>query len=831
MHYDHKIGVARPALHLALGAAAKAVGPEAFIQLLPIKVPTSGEGQDSSWLLTVLRGHIGNATLSFFASYFLPFDTWLLTRSAELEADGRQVEAKNLLNLHEQVWALFPGFCACARDVGQTFGSIARTLGTYLNDKPTLRQPILQGLSLLVLTQRAQKEPVERDGKVTIELSADAQQALDTIGGFTRNFLPIMFNVHQAEPADKRRQLQESIGVLASVSPPAQLSDFFKAALRKMLEAAAGEAEASADTQRGLMDLLISLTPHVGDAQVQLLYRAVRQQLQHPDVLMQKKAYKVVGSIALSHRAFVQANAEDIKAAMAEALPACAPACKGKRLSCLQALVDQLSLPQLQAFSPSLLGEVVLATREVNTKTRGAAFDLLMHLAEQAERRANGGEAERTAAVRSFLVTVAAGLAGNTPHMMAATLSALARLVYELRERPDLVETSAQLFATVLTLLQHKAQEVVRSAIVFCKVALSSLPASEIQPLLPRLVPPMLLWCSNKHAHLKMQVRYLMERLTKRFGHEAMLEVTPEAHHRLLTHIRKQKVRGQNHAAARVAEREGRQAANGTSRGSRHSDFEALVEAGGDEEEDMESELTYAKRSTGAAIRQTWKDGGDVIDLLTAPQVSETARARPPGGRSLKIAGGKRRREEEDNDDVTVDDSGKIAVLTSESGVAATPQARGFAGGAADMEVDPLDEIVRPGAAKRRRGLAQQKVEASAAEIEDATPSGGQIQLGRKAALAKARRAAAVDNFGASMGDKFKSKKGAAGDIMTPGGQQPFAYLPLNPRLLGKKQQRNAAATMNKLVSNKSKGGVKVRQARAGKHGIQARRGRSQSRK
>ena len=54
----------------------------------------------------------------------------------------------------------------------------------------------------------------------------------------------------------------------------------------------------------------------------------------------------------------VQEHADDIKAAMAEALPACAPACKGKRLGCLQALVDKLSLPQLQSFAPTLLGEV-----------------------------------------------------------------------------------------------------------------------------------------------------------------------------------------------------------------------------------------------------------------------------------------------------------------------------------------------------------------------------------------------------------------------------------------------------------------------------------------
>ena len=305
------------------------------------------------------------------------------------------------------------------------------------------------------------------------------------------------------------------------------------------------------------------------------------------------QAYKVVGVLAQQHPAFVQENIEDLKVVMTEALPACAPACKGKRLGCLQSLAAQLSLPQLQAYAPTLLGEVVLATREVNVRTRAAAFDLLMHLAEQAERRAGGGEAERTAALREFLVTVAAGLAGNTPHMMAATLSALARLVYELRERQELVPTCTQLFATVLTLLLHKSQEVVRAAIVFSKVALSSLPSSEIQPLLPKLVPPMLQWCTNKHAHLKTQVRYLMERLVKRFGHDVMMAVTPEAHLRLLTHMRKQKTRAHNHAAARVAAREAESGgAEGGKRG-RHSDFEALVEEGADADVDADDDENY----------------------------------------------------------------------------------------------------------------------------------------------------------------------------------------------------------------------------------------------
>mmetsp|Transcript_30031 Transcript_30031/g.87873 ORF Transcript_30031/g.87873 Transcript_30031/m.87873 type:complete len:248 (+) Transcript_30031:693-1436(+) len=209
------------------------------------------------------------------------------------------------------------------------------------------------------------------------------------------------------------------------------------------------------------------------------------------------------------------------------------------------------------------------------------------------------------------------------------------------------------------------------------------------------------------------------------------------------------------------------------------------------------------------------------------------AEGRTPGGKSLPMSRGKRRRDEEDaagegDEGVTVTEEGKIAVSAAAAGTAQDGGAAavgGFAGGQAGMEVDPLDEIVRPGAAKRRRGLENEKVEASAAEVADPKAAKEQQQqLGRRVTLAKARRAAAADDFGANLGERFKSKKGAAGDVMRPGGQQPYAYLPLNPRLLGKKQQRNAKATMGKLMAKKSK---VVKSGR--KHGIEARRGRGKA--
>merc|ERR1712216_383003 len=119
---------------------------------------------------------MGHAQLAFFRTHFLPLQQWLLARAAALHSEGRTVEEKNLRNRFEQVWALFPGFCACARDTAESFGEMARTIGETLNQHPEVRLPILQGLTLLILTRRSHKRvEVAEDGRIQYTLTADAK--------------------------------------------------------------------------------------------------------------------------------------------------------------------------------------------------------------------------------------------------------------------------------------------------------------------------------------------------------------------------------------------------------------------------------------------------------------------------------------------------------------------------------------------------------------------------------------------------------------------------------------------------------------------------------
>ena len=880
---EHRMeGATRGALVAALGQAAKALGPEAFLSLLPIKVATNEGSPDTSWLLTVLNGNIGrSATLAHFGSYFVGLQEWLSRRSAELRDEGREIESANLRHLYVQVWGLFPGYCSCACDAAASFGGIARTLGSAITSQPEVRTHVLQGLTMLVLSQRAHKQPtVQPDGTFASSLTPEAAAALQTVGSFAKNFMPILFTTHQAEPPEKQRPMQEAIGALASVAPAPLLADFFKAVMRKLLEAAAAQPDAAGDggggggggssadeeqkalnDQRGLLELLMALAPSLPPEHVAMLWRAVKPQLQHPDVAMQKKAYKVVASLAEAHPAFARESLTELREALEAAAAACNPASKRQRLASLQRLLLTLGDAEVRQVLPSVLGEVVLATKEANVKTRAAAFDLLLALAAAAEKRAGPSEEAKAEAVRGLLVMVAAGVAGTSAHMMAAAVLALARLVYGYRARESMLLTSVQLLETVCSLLQHKAQEVVRAAITFCKVALSALPLHHVERLLPNLVPPLLTWCTNKHPHLKTQVRYLMERMVKKFGHDVMMAVTPEAHQRLLTHMRKQKVRASNHAAKRIAAREA--AGDGDddhqSDYARHADFEDLLEeeedgglddgdgdamdgagSGGNDGPRAASGVRRAKRlpRSQLGLRETWQDRGDtgkVVDLLDAPLVEPSrGGAAAPGGR--KVAGGKRGRDGDDDggDGVRLDaDSGKLLV-TEEGSASAVDRAGsggGFAGNGLDMEVDAEDEIVRPGTAnvrmtKKRRSLGQAVVQASAAEEAEGRP-GGAGSSGKKSLNDVKARRQAQDNFGAQLGEQYKSKKGASGDVKRADGPNPFAYLPLNPRMLGKRQQRNVKTTLSKFVAPKGAAAKAARASSKGpqrKHGIEARR-------
>ncbi len=91
-----------------------------------------------------------------------------------------------------------------------------------------------------------------------------------------------------------------------------------------------------------------------------------------------------------------------------------------------------------------MIPEAVLGTKEPSEKTRKVAFDLIITMGKK---MCGGGVVKRSmvdgmhedgiedadASIEEFMTMVAGGLAGASPHMISATVTAISRLVFEFK--------------------------------------------------------------------------------------------------------------------------------------------------------------------------------------------------------------------------------------------------------------------------------------------------------------------------------------------------------------------------------------------------------------
>ena len=149
---------------------------------------------------------------------------------------------------------------------------------------------------------------------------------------------------------------------------------------------------------------------------------------------------------------------------------------------------------------------------------------------------------------------MAAGLAGTTPHMISATITALSRIVFEFKDSIPATMIS-EIITTIVVFLSSANREIVKSALGFVKVAAVTLPVTVVQPHLPALVPALLGWSHDHKNHFKLKVRHIFERMIRRFGFEAVYGCAGEEETaKVLLNIKKRKERAKKKKAGREQE-------------------------------------------------------------------------------------------------------------------------------------------------------------------------------------------------------------------------------------------------------------------------------------
>lgn len=572
-----------------LGSAIENMGPAAVLDILPLNIIDQKPGQPGRvWFLPIIRDHVTNTHLAHFRTALVPLSELLYQKYADYGAAEKSVESKIFETLVQQTWATLPGYCELPLDLPDAFDQgFAELLSNVLYKQTDLRVDICRALQTLVESNQAVLA-LETDGDDLVlqrrTTKAAAQANLRHLAGFASNLLAVLFNVYSQTLPHYRGYILQCVNAYLSITPETELNETFTRVatmLESSVESEAAEAKDGKPQGQGgsgndkmpptshtLIDLVIAMAIYLPRSSFASLFSMAAAILNgHTgDQQLIKKAYKLIPRLATtkSGAAALRDRSADLQAlilATADKTPASA---RRDRMLAIHELATHLPSSDLH-FIPSVLSEVVLGCKESNEKARTASFDLLVHLAHRATDPALNppGTMIRNSLVphmpddtpdaapslEEFFTMVSAGLAGSSPHMVAASVTALSRLFFDFHAqlapsvRVDLVQT-VELFLT------SNNREIVRSVLGFVKVAVVVLPEDVLRQRLDSLVPSLMAWNKEHKGRLRSKVKGILDRLIRRFGAPLIETLVGDTDRKLVVNIRKQRERRKKRSAA-----------------------------------------------------------------------------------------------------------------------------------------------------------------------------------------------------------------------------------------------------------------------------------------
>ncbi|KAI9677884.1 MAG: hypothetical protein M1829_002381 [Trizodia sp. TS-e1964] len=649
-----------------ISKAITAMGPLRVLDTLPLNLANPKAGQTGRvWMLPLLRDSVGNTYLSHFKSEFIPLSEIMFQRVLDNHAAEKTMNIKIYETLVQQIWSILPGYCDLPLDVTEAFDqAFAEVIANILYKQVDLRVDVCKALQILVDSNQSiqQSESVKDDLVLQRRISKDsARKNIEYLATLAANMLAVLFNVYSQTLPHSRGYILRCINAYLSITPEQELVKTFLR-VSSLLESSLSESSAQTQaekqkqkkgedkmppTSHTLMDLVITISIYLPRESFASLFNiAALIIMKDDDPQLQKKAYKLIPRLAKSEigRTALQERNDHLQQLLLSSAEKASAPSKRDRLAAISVVVDFLPSSDLH-FIPSILAEVVVSCKEVNEKARTSAFDLLVLMGSKMS--APGGIVVNSkvehmpdnsqpvpASLEEYFTMVSAGLAGATPHMISASITALARILYHFRE--ELKESVMQdLVSTMDLFLTSSSREIVRSCLGFVKVAVISLPNSLILPKLQSLIPNLMVWSHEHKAHFKSKVKHILERMIRRFGVTVVERNTPEDDKKLIANIRKSKERAKRKKATEGGEDEDMQNGQSKKNGRFESEFDEVA-YGSDESNESSSDVSD-NEVLGRSARKTQKTGqtfivedeDEPLDLLDKRALANISSTKP----------------------------------------------------------------------------------------------------------------------------------------------------------------------------------------------------------
>ncbi|XP_008242162.1 PREDICTED: RRP12-like protein [Prunus mume] len=745
----------RKQLHECLGSALVAMGPETFLGLIPLNLEAENLSQVNVWLFPILKQYTIGARLSFFTESILGMARTIKEKSRKLESQGRTFSSRSTDALVHALWSLLPSFCNYASDTAESFKDLEQALCSALKDEPEIRRIIC--LSLQILIQQNKKTVEEMNDLAYSEVGSARHRALanytpqvtadnlSVLKSSACKLLDVLSDVFSNTTKDDAGCLQSTIGEFASISDEEAVSKCFKHKRALLLKEVtkAKDSRDSNSNRAQLFDLAVSFLPGLNAEEVDVLFGTIKPALQDDEGLIQKKAYKVLSIILRDCDRFLSSKLDEL---LDLVLPSCHVSAKQHRLDCLYLLVVHLSkseAEQRRHVILSFLAEIILALTEAHNKTRNRAYDILVQIGHAYGDEEKGGKRED---LLNFFYMVAGGLAGETPHMISAAMKGSARLAYEFS---DLVSTASNLLPSTFLLLQRKNKEIIKATLGFLKVLVAKSQTEGLQSHLESMVESLLKLQDATKNHFKAKVKFLLEMLVRKCGLDAVKAVMPEEHMKLLTNIRKIKERTEWKLGSKSEEARSQVSKATTSRLSRwnHTKIFSDFDDGETEDNDKDYKASLQLKSKASSLRR--RTNKNLLDQLEDEPLDLLDRQRT---RSALLSSENLKRKMESDDEPEIDDDGRLIICDEAESYKKKPS--------------------KPHSVARSEA------------------GGGYLSIDSKKTH---KRRKTSESGWAATGKEYTSKK-AGGDLKRKDKLEPYAYWPLDRKMMSRRPEHRATA-------------------------------------
>ncbi|KAJ6355703.1 hypothetical protein OIU77_006142 [Salix suchowensis] len=775
----------RKQLHECLGSALGAMGPETFLSLLPLKLEADDLSKVNVWLFPILKQYTIGAHLYFFTESVLSMVGLIKQKSRQLELEGRIISSRSANALVYSLWSLLPSFCNYPLDTAKSFKDLEKALCGVLSEEKDIRGVICSALQILV--QQNKRVTEKQDDPTGTEAGIAEQHAISrytpqvaaenlrVLRSSAHNLLTVLSRILLESSKDDGGLLQSTIHEFASIADKEVVKKIFLKTMQKLLNVTQKAAKAensnsmpiddsSNDLRARLFDLAASLLPGLDGEEINVLYSAVKPALQDVESLIQKRAYKVLSIILQRYNGFLTSRLGELLQLMIDVLPSCHFSAKRYRLDCLYYLIAHTpkdSEHRRHDILTAFLTEIILALKEVNKKTRNRAYDVLVQIGHTYGDEENGGKKEN---LYQFFNMVAGGLALESPHMISAAMKGIARLAYEFS---DLVSTAYNLLPSTFLLLQRKNREIIKANLGLLKVLVAKSQAEGLQMCLGNMVEGLLRWQDNTKNHFKSKVKHILEMLVKKCGMDAVKAVMPEEHMKLLTNIRKIKERREKKHATSSEDTKSYLSRATTSRISRWNHTKIFSDFSDGETEDSGGEYMDTKTVTGrhskfssrlkskASLRSKRIHRPDKSlpeDLFDQLEDEPLDLLDQHKTRSALRSSAHLKRKQESDDEPEIDPEGRLIVCEGK-----TKREK--------KRTDP-DPDVRSDAGGSFKSVNSRKTQ---------------------------KRRKTSDSGWAYTGNEYASKK-AGGDLRRKDKLEPYAYWPLDRKMMSRRPEHRAAA-------------------------------------